>query len=310
MILDRGVEVEHRPAAPRTPRRVSVIAKSWIIVLRGISTTSLCDQRAVGVGDVVREVRRREAVAEEVQRPVAGIDLRVRGERGRRACPPKSYDADASTGRRVAARTGSPTSPLVSSRPPCQMHRHVRLVRRAAGRPLAEARRRPSYSVCPHVPVAVPRRPCRPSRRTPCTMPSPKNQCGESPDRRVRAVADVQPGQLGRDRTQNVQPSARPHSERARSRLAATRAGRGRPARRRRGSGGRRSRQRSRSVLVEVVGLVTGAVVAGAFDVVAGDAVVDPEGSLLDASLAHLPATRQSVSLRRRVSTTASGRAD
>ena len=65
---------------------VSVIWKSWIIVLRGRSTGSFVAHRAVGFDDVVRQERRGEPVAERMHAAGGGIDLRVRGERaGERA---------------------------------------------------------------------------------------------------------------------------------------------------------------------------------------------------------------------------------
>ena len=152
-----------------------VIMKSCIIV--GLATVigAECTSAPGGVEHVVREVRRQHAVAEEVQLAGLRAQLRVGRERRRQAAA-EVVAADACRARASARRAGGPPraprsarrgrgrgcSPRSPSGPSSSPGRS----RRAAARTSSCAR-----SGCGTT------RPRPPSRRTPWTMPSPKNQC-------------------------------------------------------------------------------------------------------------------------------------
>jgi hypothetical protein len=156
------------------------MAKSCIIVGPGDVDLGAVHQRPVGVGHVVGEVGRHEAVAEEVQVAGGRVDLGMGGHR-RGERPSKSWGPP-SRGRRATARRAGRPRPELSRRPACSNTLTLLWFRAPpGGRPAHRAARNPRGG-------GVSRKRLRyqaalpPPRRTPWTMPSPRNQCDESPD--------------------------------------------------------------------------------------------------------------------------------
>ena len=203
IIGDGRIEVEHDGQIPE--HRVGLGDGEVVDHRRaGYGHLAARDERAVGVGHVVREVRRHEAVAEEVHLAGGRIDLRVGGHR-RRQPPVEVVDALRAevVGRqlvRVAHLAGGQELAAVPDRG------HVALRRLPTGHALAEPGRR---LVERRADVAVRVRDGLPSVEPDAVHhPVAEEPVRRDPGAGVRAVADVEARQLGRQRAHHLEAGA------------------------------------------------------------------------------------------------------
>ncbi len=184
-----------------------VIMKSCIIVPAGHGDLRRVHERTGRVEHVIRQERRHRRVAEEVQLAGLRAQLRMGGERGGQLAA-EVVAADRVELRAQLVRAGAPPRA-----PRCGRRGRARGCSRRSPSGRTSSRGRWPRGPCSSFVVCTQRlryhSALPPSRRTPCTMPSPKNQWPARSRRRVRPVAQVAPRQRRRDGPRHLQVELR-----------------------------------------------------------------------------------------------------